>query len=138
MPSNRPTPTPERHRLRHLLATVLVAALATGCAAFQNPEPMTLEQVVDLSTEGKSADDIINRLVQSRTVFALSGSGYAKLREQGVDDAVLDHIQRAYVARVEMDTRMRYQGWYGPGYGVGYYPYPYRPMGGPWPYWYIW
>jgi hypothetical protein len=138
MPSNRPVPAPERRTRRHLLAAVLVAMLASGCSAFQKREPMTLEQVVELSREGKSADDIINRLRESRTVLAISGSGFAKLREQGVDDAVLDHIQRSYVTSVEMETRMRYQGWYGPGFGVGYYPYPYRPMGGPWPYWYAW
>lgn len=121
-----------------LAALALAAALVGGCAAFETRQPMTLEQVVQLSREGVSADDIINRLRESRTVFVLSGSGFAKLREQGVDDTVLDFIQRAYVARVEMETRMRYQGWYGPGFGVGNYPYPYRPMGGPWPYWYGW
>lgn len=120
---------------RPWLAALLLAALLTGgCAAFEKREPMTVEQVVQLSREGKTADDIINRLSESRTVFALSGSGYAKLREQGVDDAVLDFIQRSYVARVELDSRLRYQGWFSPGY----YPPYYRPMTGPWPYWYAW
>lgn len=121
---------PEHAFLRHVVAAALVAVLASGCAAFEKREPMTLAQVVQLSKEGVLPDDIINRLRESQTVFALSGSGYAKLREQGVDDAVLDYIQKSYVARVEMDTRLRYPGWYGPGY----YPYPYRP----WPYWYGW
>ncbi|MCE2899062.1 MAG: hypothetical protein ACK50Z_04740 [Betaproteobacteria bacterium] len=127
---------PKPEHLRQLLRVVLVlTALVTGgCAAFEKREPMTLDQVVQLSVEGKSADHIINRLSESRTIFALSGSGYARLREQGVDDAVLDFIQRSYVARVELDSRLRYQGWYSPGF----YPPYYRPMMGPWPYWYGW
>lgn len=129
MKSRTPARLREPAVVLRLAAAVLVAAL-TGCAAFERREPMTLEQVVQLSKDGALADDIINRLRESRTVFALSGSGYARLREQGVDDAVLDFIQKSYVARVEMDTRLRYPGWYGPGY----YPYPYRP----WPYWYGW
>lgn len=127
-------PVSEQRRRPRLAALLLAALLVSGCAAFEKREPMTLDQVVQLSKEGKSSDDIINRLLASRTVFALSGSGYAKLREQGVDDAVLDFIQRSYVARVEMDSRLRYQGWYSPGY----YPPYYRPMGGLWPYWYAW
>ena len=128
------TTSTERSGLSLLIAVLLAAMLLGGCAAFPKREPMTLDQVVQLSKEGKSADDIINRLSESRTVFALSGSGYAKLREQGVDDAVLDYIQRTYVARVELDSRLRYQGWYSPGF----YPPYYRPIMGPWPYWYGW
>lgn len=127
-------PRAER-RGRRLAALLLVALLASGCAALDKREPMTLQQVVQLSTEGKPPEQIIQLLSESRTVFALSGSGYAKLREQGVDDAVLDFIQRSYVARVELESRLRYQGWYSPGFYPPYSPPYYRPMVGPWPYW---
>jgi len=109
--------------------------LASACATFEKREPMTLEQVIQASKSGTPPADIINKLKESRTVFALSGSQFAKLREDGVDDTVLDYIQRTYVASVEMDTRLRYQSMYG-GYGWGT---PYRPyVHGPWPYWYHW
>lgn len=116
-------------------ALVFVASMVLGgCATFEKREPVTLEQVIQMSKAGTPPADIINKLKESRSVFALSGSQYAKLREDGVDDTVLDYLQRSYVQSVEMDSRLRYQSMYW-GYGWGS---PYRPYYGPWPYWYHW
>lgn len=117
------------------IGLALSAAIAlTGCATTTKRVPMTLEQVIQQSKAGTPPADIINQLKDSRSVFEVSGSQFAKLREEGVDDSVLDFIQRTYVASVEMDTRLRYQSMYW-GYGWGY---PYRPYYGGWPYWYGW
>lgn len=115
------------------LALLAAVALA-GCAGMEKRVPMTLEQVIQQSKAGTPPADIINQLKESRTIFEVSGSQFAKLREEGVDDSVLDFIQRTYVASVEMDTRLRYQSMYW-GYGWGY---PYRPYYSGWPYWYAW
>lgn len=121
------------HRSAMRLALILLAsAILTACASVEKREPVTLEQVITMSKAGTPPADIINKLKDSRTVFVLSGSQYAKLREDGVDDTVLDYIQKTYVMSVEMDARLRYQSMYW-GYGWGY---PYRPYYGPWPYWY--
>jgi hypothetical protein len=104
---------------------VLASAAISACATFEKREPMTLEQVVQMSKDGAHPADVINRIKDSRTVFMLTGSQYAKLREDGVDDSVLDYIQRSYVASVEMDSYVRYRTMYW-GYGWGspyYYPY---------------
>jgi hypothetical protein len=114
------------------LALLAAVALA-GCAGMEKRVPMTLEQVIQQSKAGTPPADIINQLKESRTIFEVSGSQFAKLREEGVDDSVLDFIQRTYVASVEMDTRLRYQSMYW-GYGWGY---PYRPYYGG-PYWHAW
>jgi hypothetical protein len=120
---------------RSAIGLALLAAVAlAGCATAEKRVPMTLEQVIQHSKAGTPPADIINQLKESRTVFEVSGSQFAKLREEGVDDSVLDFIQRTYVASVEMDTRLRYQSMYW-GYGWGY---PYRPYYGGWPYWYAW
>lgn len=113
--------------------TVLAAtALVAGCASTPKRVPLTLEQVISLSKQGVPPADIINQLKETRTVFELSGSQFAKLKEAGVDDSVLDYIQRTYVMSVEFETRMRYQSLYW-GWGYGW---PARPLYGPWPYWY--
>ena len=125
---------PMRRSAMQWALIVLAAAVMTACATFEKREPVTLEQVIQMSKAGTPPADIINKLKDSRTVFALSGSQFAKLREDGVDDTVLDYIQGTYVASVEMDTRLRYQSMYW-GYGWGS---PYRPYYGPWPYWYRW
>ncbi|MFO1319609.1 MAG: hypothetical protein U1F52_08340 [Burkholderiales bacterium] len=122
---------------RNSVAALLVVACAVfpGCAVLsQRPPPLTVEQVVALSKAGTPAEAVIRQLRESRTVLALSGSQYAKLRSDGVADEVLDYLQHSYVSAVEFDTRMRYQGMY---YGWGPI-YPHRPFPGPFPYGRYW
>lgn len=122
---------------RTSLAALVLAAASTlsGCAMFPpRPPALSLEQVVALSKAGTSSEEIIRQLRESRTVLALSGSQYAKLRGDGVADEVLDYLHRSYVSAIEFDTRMRYQGMYS-GWGP---PYPYRPFRGPMPYGFYW
>ena len=136
---NRSPKPPKKHPemriwFRRLVAAAAIAVLG-GCAGtFQRPEPLGLDEIVRLARSGTPSTEMIQRLRDTRTVHALSGSQFAKLREQGVPDDVLDHLQNSYVGSVETDTRLRYQGMYG-GWG---YPYPFRPFrGGPRPYWYF-
>lgn len=134
-------PLPRDHALglrRWALAAALcVIAFLAGCAMTARPDPLTLAQVIELSKSGTPPADIINRLRETRTVLQISGSQYAKLKADGVDDSVLDYLQQSYVRAVELDTRFRYQGHYWGGYGFG--PgYPFRPYYGAWPYWYYW
>jgi hypothetical protein len=115
------------------LATCL---LASGCATTPRIEPLKIEEVVQLSKDGVPPKDIIQRIDDRRTVFQLNGSQYAKLRAEGVDDEVLDHIQRTYVKAVEYESRIRGQQMYGPGWGPWGPWGPYGPgwrMG--WGYW---
>lgn len=97
-----------------------------------------MEQVVEMSRENRPAAEIIKELNDSRTVLPLSGSQYARLKQEGVPDEVLDHLQKRYLDAVEFDARMRYQNMY---WGWGWGPpgaFPHRPMVGRWPYWYYW
>ncbi len=101
----------------------------------QRKEPVTLEQVIQMSKAQLPPADIINKLTESRTVLPISGSQFAKLHEQGVDDSVLDYLQKAFVDSVEMETRLRSQSMY---WGYGGWGGHYRPFYGPWPYGYRW
>lgn len=101
----------------------------------QRKEPISLEQVIQMSKAQTPPADIIAQLTQTRTVLQISGSQFAKLREQGVDDAVLDHLQKSFVDSVEMEARLRTQSLY---WGYGGWGGHYRPFYGPWPYGYRW
>lgn len=127
-----------RMRIAMLIALVpILVATVTGCATTPMPPPMTLAQVIELSKSGTPPADIITQLRETRTILQISGSQYAKLKSDGIDDSVLDYLQQSYVRAVETETRFRYQGHYWGGYGFG--PgYPFRPYSGPWPYWYYW
>lgn len=132
---------PPRRREPYLMlrgaatAFVLCACLA-GCAGMQRREPLTLEQVIQLSKAQTPPADIIAQLTQTRTVLQISGSQFGKLRAEGVDDSVLDFLQKSFLDSVEMDARLRAQSMYW-GYGGGWGGY-YRPGFGPWPYGYRW
>jgi hypothetical protein len=128
-----------RHTLRPLAVLALLAVLA-GCATVPRRPLLTLEQVITMAKNDVPAAQIIRAMDESRTVLALSGSQYAGLRQQGVPDEVLDHIQKRQLEAVEIDARFRHQQLYwGWGWGWGWPPppaFPARPFPGRWPYWY--
>lgn len=125
------------HTLRALAVLALLTVLA-GCATAPRRPPLTLEEVVTMAKNDLPAAQIIRAMDESRTVLALSGSQYAGLRQQGVPDEVLDHIQKRHLEAVEIDARFRQQQLYW-GWGWGWPPppaFPARPFPGRWPYWY--
>jgi hypothetical protein len=133
----RPMSPPDHTgRIRRVLIACLALVVLSGCAGvLKRPDPLTTEDIVRLVKAETPSPDIIQRLRETRTVLPLTGSQFAKLREQGVPDDVLDHLQQAYLGAVEFDARMRYQGLYWGGWGP---PFPYPGFRGPLPYWYYW
>ncbi len=90
-----------------------------------------------MSAANVPADEIVKRMRESRAVYRLPASELAKLREQGVPDKVIDHMQRTYIEAERYDEYLRARDrylWYGwPSYrGVFPSPYGYLP---PYPYW---
>lgn len=89
-----------------------------------------------MSSDGLPASDIIARMDDSDTVYRLSGSELAALKERGVADEVLDYMQDTYVDYERSRAYRHYDPWWGPpyafaypywGYYGPYYYYPYRP-----------
>ena len=106
----------------------LAAALLAGCATTPPKPPVTVEQVVQMSHDQVPAAEIIARMQEAGTVYPLSGSQLAKLRERGVPDEVLDYMQSTYLAYAERQAIFRYDPYFwGPYWG---------PYWGPHPYWY--
>ena len=56
--------------------------------------PVTVPQIVLMSKEGVPADEIIEKMRESGTVYILQASQLAQLKEQGVPDAVIDYMQQ--------------------------------------------
>jgi hypothetical protein len=113
-------------------ARVIFFTLAlAGCATVQRPPPPSPEDVVALARSGASAQDIIQRMQESGAVYPLSASQLARLREQGVPDAVIDYMHRAYIDDVRREEAMRQSFFYGPMFPP-YYPYYFGPGRPPW------
>ena len=95
-------------------------------------QPVTLEQIVEMSKAGKDAPTIIGEIKTSRTVYDVTASQYAKLSRDGVPDAVLDFMQQGQLKMAERqgrrdayEDRWLYGGSLGWAYGGAWAPRPY-------------
>jgi len=88
---------------RALFILLLCGVLATGACATRDPLP--IERVIENARAGESAGSTVQALKSSKTTYALHGSAFGKLREAGVSDAVLDHIQQQFIDDVDLLTR---------------------------------
>ncbi len=113
----------------------MLAALffLSGCATMNAPErqPVTLEQIVAMSKEGKDAPSIIRTIKESRTSYDVMASQYAKLSRDGVPDEVIDFMQRGQLRMAEHQGRRHayddlwMSGRYGWAYGGMWSPRAY-------------
>ena len=125
------------------MRAVVLAALLAGCATAPTPpvierlpegaagtiaparyNPLTLDEVVELSRMGTPPNTLIQMLRDSRTAYALTAGEGEKLAARGVPDEVI-----AYMRGSERQAPQPY----------GYYPYssyasPYPYYGNPYPY----
>ncbi|MEO8385174.1 MAG: hypothetical protein ABI583_08030 [Betaproteobacteria bacterium] len=79
----------------------------SGCASLNMPErqPISLEQIVAMSKEGKDAAAIIREIRESMTTYDVMASQYAKLSRDGVPDEVIDFMQRGQLRMAERAGR---------------------------------
>ena len=100
----------------HLGRTAILALTTAGLFALAScasssmyrpviPPPVTVSQIVKMSKEGMAPDAIIRTMRASRTVYRLSASQLARLRDQGVADQVIDYMQHTYLAAVRRSAR---------------------------------
>jgi hypothetical protein len=119
-----------------VLLVFLGAALNAGCASTPRKPPVTVDQVVEMSRAGTAPADVVHRMREAGTVYRLSGSELARLKESGVPDEVLDYMQGTYLDYARSRALIDYNSYWGPPY-FGPYGYWHR---GPWlygpPYWY--
>jgi hypothetical protein len=88
-----------------LRATVLLALGALLLGACATRAPMPIDEVVQRSRQGQSAEQVIGEVRGARTTFALRGSDFGRLAQAGVSDAVLDYLQQSFVNDVDLQTR---------------------------------
>lgn len=128
--SRKGTAKPAAWRAGKRCAWVLasMAALAlSGCATLGigRPQPVTVAQVVAMSRSGEPVDAIVAKMRESGTVYRLSASQLAELRDQGVPNAVIDYMQGTYLAAVQQRQELQeWDSWTGvDGYWYGGRPY---------------
>jgi hypothetical protein len=82
--------------------------LLTNCATLQGKKtkPVTVAEIVKMSQEKVPADEIINKMRESGTVYRLKASELAKLKEEGVPDAVINYMQQTYINAVQRNQAL--------------------------------
>lgn len=113
--------------ITRLIAALVGAALlgaASGCAGLQRQAAPSLDEVIRMSEQGTSDEQIIAQLSDSRAIYPLTASRIVELHQKGVTTAVLDHMQQAYIENIRTRERMMYSypywGYYGPGCAFPY------------------
>ena len=144
-------PTPGHLKLEHPLTVkcgfesvivVMIAlamlAVTTGCASPDRRQAPSLDDVVRMSEQGESDDEIIALLFESRAVYPLSSSKIVDLHQRGVTTEVLDYMQKAYVEHERRRERWMYSDpyWGYPCVGCRYHRYRWGPPFYGYPYYY--
>ena len=150
---------------------MLAMLLLSACATTQQQEPdikrispeelarimpkavpnLTLDEIVTLSKQGVPADQVIDKIKASKSLYDLKPSDVLRLSKQGVDPKVLDYIQQAHEAalrenladeinkrekqhrleqeKLQREYQLRSYPYYDPWWGWA--PGPYWPYYGP-------
>ena len=117
--------------MRAIIAATALAIMAgvLGCASTDRRPTPSLEDVVRMSNEGKSDDEIIGLLIETRAVYPLTSAKIVDLHQQGITTEVLDYMQQTYIAYERSRERFMYSDpfWGYPCFGCRYpYRYPFR------------
>ena len=74
--------------------------LLSGCASPPTKPQVTVDQVVAMAREGVPADDVIEKMSDSRSTYPLAASKLFELKQEGVPDKVLDYMEQTYLTEV--------------------------------------
>jgi hypothetical protein len=123
--------------LRRVAMQCVFILCFAGCSTLgigrQQPTPVTVPEVVQMSKAGVPPETLLQKLRDSETTYRLTASQLIHLHEEGVPNAVLDYMQETYLAAVRRDQALedwRHWAWAGDGYWYGG-----RPYGWPRPWW---
>ncbi len=106
------------------LAAIAGLLLLAGCATTGGTtqfQTVTVDQLVQMSKAGVSSDEIIRQIAESGTVYRLSASQLADLRQAGVSDPVINYMQQTYLDAVRRDQRREDLRYWAPGPGGYWY-----------------
>lgn len=98
----------------------VLLTLLSGCGSLPPRPPMTLEEIVQWSKEGKSGGEVVALLENRRLPTHLSGSQLGRLKEQGVPDDVLDYLMNRHTESIRYQSRLEAEPFW------WYHPFHYR------------
>ena len=96
----------------YLFIVPLAMIFLGSCASVTNNEvsKVTVPQIIEMTKSGASDQEIINEIQQSKTVYKLDGNQYARLRQAGVSNNVINYMQETYTDAVQ-NSQDRDEDW---------------------------
>ncbi len=94
---------------------------------------VTVDDIVQMSKDGVSSKDIINEIKNSHTAYWLEADQLAKLQKDGVQDSVINYMEKTHLDAVRQNQRMQDSSYWQPGVD-GYLYYGGLGFGFGWPY----
>jgi len=122
------------HKVVYMTFITAGLSLLGGCVVYQyTPEALSVPQIVQMSKEGKSSKDIIKDIRQSHITYNLKASDFADLRSEGVQDSVLNYMDKTRINSIRDNERYQNYAYWGSGWGDYWYGGP--GFGWYYPYW---
>ncbi len=97
------------------LSIILSLIFYIGCATLSGnpvgppPDPVTVQEVVEMTEAGLPPQIIINKIQESHTVYRLQASQLVQLKDMGVSDEVINYMQQTYIDAVRQNQA--YEDW---------------------------
>jgi hypothetical protein len=106
--------------------------LLQGCTIYRpySAQLVTVPDIVQMSKDGITSKDIIREIRKSHTVYGLKADQLAKLRDEGVQDSVINYMEKTHIDAIRQNQRMEDSYYWWPGYNR----YLYDGFGFGWPY----
>lgn len=104
----------------------LLTLTACGLYPTHSRSHLAVAEIVQMSRAGVADATIIDQIRSSGTVYALTASQLADLRQQGVHDPVINYMEQAHLQSVRKHQRLsdqRYWNTGNDGYRYGGYPF---------------
>ena len=102
---------------RRLLAVTLASAvLAAACASTSGPaaksapartEVLTVQQILNMTEQGRSFEEIMGEIQESGTVYKLSDDQSQKLRGSSFSATLLSFMELTYVHAIEANPALK-------------------------------
>jgi hypothetical protein len=106
------------------------AALLQSCAVYgpNTARLVTVPDIIQMSKDGVSSKDIIRDIKRTHTVYGLKADQLANLRDQGVQDSVINYMEKTHMDAIRQNQWNQDYWW------PGYNGYLYGGLGFGWPF----
>jgi hypothetical protein len=118
-------------RVLYFFSIIMGIIFLQSCVVYQpySAQQVTVPDIVKMSKDGYSSKSIIKEIRQSHSYYTLKADQLSKLRNEGVQDSVINYMEKTHIDAVRGNQQMNDSyygwpgdyGWYG-GFGYGW-PY---------------